>query len=408
MFTQSLIIEFRNNVRMLLIKRSSFKSSIWITNIRHFDQMRGTYLTTPSYLVVQVNDSEISNPSTDKIIFMGLNHKKDNEANEREKDKYEIISSFTVTSTSFQADCEINIVKVKNVEISNSNFNRTRLNMNIHQSKMGDISFVPDKDGGQMAISDLITENNMLEEFNVHVGIIEKMNIQNCNLSSGSLEINEVNSVEIHSSQLDKHSFKTNVVRYLNINSCEFEDVEFNVNDGEKKANSGKSTHVLLVETIFKGFTVKIRKLEGIKILNCTFENNNGKIILVGALTNKNCSAKRPSDFVILENNKITSTSLKIHNFMKLNLVDSDFNMSIVSLKNISPPKVCSIQNKISENNFLDTHISISKVRKLSIIQCIFTDAYLTLGHIGKTQADHTDRKTLPLNTELEKGQYLS
>ena len=264
--------------------------------------MRGIYLTT-SYLVVHVSDSEIANPLTDKIIFMGLNHKKDNEAKERERDKYEIISNFTITSTSFQGNCEINIVKVIDIQIRKSNLYRTRLNINIHQSKIG-------------------------------------------------------------------------------------------LNDGEEKTTSATSVHLILGETLFEEFTANMKNIERIKIQNCAFQNNKEEIILVGELTNDNCSA-------ILENNKITSTSIKVHNFMQLKLLGSNFNMSSVSLKNISPRKVCSIQSTISQNNFLATDVSISKVRQLRIIYCNFTDTYLKLGYKDEIQAGNTDVITLPLNTEL-------
>ena len=68
-FENTLSIEFESNVRMLLVKRSHFRSSIWIKNIRHFDQMKGHYIPTPSYLVVQVKNSEISKPSIDNRHF---------------------------------------------------------------------------------------------------------------------------------------------------------------------------------------------------------------------------------------------------------------------------------------------------------------------------------------------------
>ena len=133
--------------------------------------MRGHYIPTPSYVIVEVRNSEISNSSKVNGNFIGFNYEKENQANMRDKSNFEIISSLEIINTTFHTDCEINLVKVKKIKISKSN------------------------------------------------------------LVSGTLEINEVNSVEIYSSKLNKHNFRAKVVRNIRIKSCDFKDIKFNLNE---------------------------------------------------------------------------------------------------------------------------------------------------------------------------------
>ena len=311
-FKKSVIIEFESNVRMLLIEKSSFKTSTLIKNIRYYEQIGGIDLPLPGYILVQVKDSEITNSkaSKEKDRFLGINvmENKDGENEEiiRKRVKHDKIALLSIINGSFYLNFVVNIVKVKNVEINGSKFERSSLltnevqNMNINQCKFEGSEFhlnTNEKHFHKVEVwtRNLVMSQNIVKGFIVFLRKIEAIEIQDCSIEN-TLEESILIEAPVHkkcpNSTLRVTNSKINgtILKIQNFMQVNLINLTFNlsqvimrnisletvgIQNFQNKTNDKQST---ITKSTFLKTAIIITKSFAMNMIYCTFTDTYFKL----------------------------------------------------------------------------------------------------------------------------------